>query len=84
MIESGLIDEVKGLLNQGYNEKYISMQGLGYKEIILYLKGLIPLEEAIDQLKTNTRHFAKRQITWFIVKSLRIYLPMRVKQSFQI
>ncbi|WP_205665765.1 tRNA (adenosine(37)-N6)-dimethylallyltransferase MiaA [Anoxybacter fermentans] len=65
MIEAGLVEEVKGLLDEGYSPDLVSMQGLGYKEIIGYLKGEYDLEEAIYRLKRNTRHFAKRQLTWF-------------------
>ncbi|MDD4679344.1 MAG: tRNA (adenosine(37)-N6)-dimethylallyltransferase MiaA [Clostridia bacterium] len=65
MMESGLIKEVTDILDRGYSRDLISMQGLGYKEIINYLKGLSTLEESINILKRNTRRFAKRQITWF-------------------
>ena len=65
MIRNGLVEEVAGLLHSGYSEDLLSMQGLGYKEIIPYVKGECTLEEASDLLKKNTRHFAKRQITWF-------------------
>ena len=65
MLEKGLIDEVQGLLGEGLNRSFISMQGLGYKEILAYLEGEITLDEAIYILKRDTRHFAKRQITWF-------------------
>ena len=65
MLEKGLIDEVKALQAEGLNRNYISMQGLGYKEILAYLEGEISLEEAVYILKRDTRHFAKRQITWF-------------------
>ncbi|MFZ5644188.1 MAG: tRNA (adenosine(37)-N6)-dimethylallyltransferase MiaA [Bacillota bacterium] len=65
MILRGLVDEVKSLLERGYSEELTSMQGLGYKEIILYLKGKMTLEEAVDLLKKRTRNFAKRQLTWF-------------------
>jgi tRNA dimethylallyltransferase len=65
MIEKGLIDEVQGLMNMGYSETLISMQGLGYKEIITYLNGQCSLEEASSTLKQSTRHFGKRQLTWF-------------------
>ena len=65
MIEAGLVEEVKKLLNMGYKEDLVSMQGLGYKEIVKYLKGEYSLEEAIEILKRDTRHFAKRQLTWF-------------------
>ncbi len=65
MIESGLIDEVKSLLSQGISINYQSMQGIGYKEIFPYLNGEITLEETIELIKLNTRHYAKRQKTFF-------------------
>ena len=65
MINDGLEDEVKRLLDMGYNEKNVSMQGIGYKEMVSYIRGDISLEEAIELIKKNTRNFAKRQLTWF-------------------
>lgn len=65
MLKDGLIDEVQKLLNMGYTKNLVSMQGLGYKEIIDYLQGKTSLDEAIYILKRDTRHFAKRQLTWF-------------------
>ena len=65
MIEEGLIEEVQNLLNMGYGRDLVSMQAIGYKEIISYLYGETSLQEAIDILKRNTRRFAKRQLTWF-------------------
>lgn len=65
MIDNGLIDEVKKLLDMGYSENLVSMQGIGYKEIIPYIKGEVSLDYAVTELKKATRHFAKRQITWF-------------------
>lgn len=65
MIEMGLIEEVQGLLDYGCQPDMVSMQGLGYKEIISYLNGECSLEEAVYILKRDTRHFAKRQLTWF-------------------
>ena len=65
MLEEGLADEVKGLLDRGYTRNLVSMQGLGYKEIAAYLEGEITLDEAVYILKRDTRHFAKRQLTWF-------------------
>jgi tRNA dimethylallyltransferase len=65
MISNGLINEVNNLLNMGYSENYVSMQGLGYKEIVKYLKGQYSLDEAVDILKRDSRRFAKRQLTWF-------------------
>ena len=65
MLEDGLIEEVKALKEKGYTKDMVSMQGLGYKEILDYLNGECTLEEAIYILKRDTRHFAKRQLTWF-------------------
>jgi len=65
MLENGLVEEVKKLKNMGYHRDMVSMQGLGYKEILDYLDGKYSLEEAIYILKRETRHFAKRQLTWF-------------------
>lgn len=65
MIRNGFIDEVKNLIKSGLTEKNQCMQAIGYKEIYSYLKGEIPLEQAIDLIKLNTRHYAKRQITFF-------------------
>lgn len=65
MVEEGLIEEVCTLKAQGFTRDMVSMQGLGYKEILDYLDGKTTLEEAIYILKRDTRHFAKRQITWF-------------------
>lgn len=65
MIAGGLVEEVKRLLERGYNPGLTSMQGLGYKEISGYLQGQYSLDEATELLKRNTRRFAKRQLTWF-------------------
>ncbi len=65
MLEEGLIQEVEQLLQMGCTRDMVSMQGLGYKEIIDYLQGEISLEEAVYRIKRDTRHFAKRQLTWF-------------------
>lgn len=65
MLEKGLVDEVKKLKAMGCTKDMVSMQGLGYKEILSYLDGDISLDEAVYILKRDTRHFAKRQLTWF-------------------
>lgn len=65
MMADGLVEEVQALKNMGCTRNLVSMQGLGYKEILDYLNGECTLEEAIYILKRDTRHFAKRQITWF-------------------
>ena len=65
MIEKGLVEEVEKLVEMGYDRSTIAMQGLGYKEILAYLKKEMTLDEAIEILKRDTRRYAKRQITWF-------------------
>lgn len=65
MVDNGLIDETKKMMSLGLNENYQSMAGIGYKEMIPYVKGEITLEQAKDNLKQATRRYAKRQITWF-------------------
>lgn len=65
MLEQGLVEEVRKLKEMGLTENDISMQGLGYKEILAYLDGRMTLEEAVYVIKRDTRHFAKRQLTWF-------------------
>lgn len=65
IVEKGLVDEVKSLIESGLSIDSISMQGIGYKEIVEYLEGNIPLDKAVENIKQNTRHMAKRQVTWF-------------------
>ena len=65
MMAQGLVDEVKRLAESGCTSDMVSMQGLGYKEILDYLDGHITLDEAVYLIKRDTRHFAKRQLTWF-------------------
>lgn len=65
MLKNGLVEEVQRLKERGYTRDMVSMQGLGYKEILSYLNGERTLEEAVYILKRDTRHFAKRQLTWF-------------------
>ncbi|NTV90251.1 MAG: tRNA (adenosine(37)-N6)-dimethylallyltransferase MiaA [Clostridiales bacterium] len=65
MLENGLVGEVKKLVELGYDKNSVAMQGLGYKEILSYLRGETSLDEAVDILKMDTRRYAKRQITWF-------------------
>lgn len=66
MIADGLVEEVRSLIDKGYDKNLVSMQAIGYKEIIEYLEGNTTLEDAINILKRNTRRFAKRQYTWFL------------------
>lgn len=65
MMEQGLLEEVQKLSDMGYHKGMVSMQGLGYKELLSYLNGECSLEEAVYIIKRETRHFAKRQLTWF-------------------
>lgn len=65
MLEQGLLEEVKWLASAGYTKDMVSMKGLGYKELLTYLDGECSLEEAIYRLRRDTKHFAKRQLTWF-------------------
>lgn len=65
MMKKSLVDEVKNLYDMGYHKDMVSMQGLGYKELLSYLDGECSLEEAVYIIKRETRHFAKRQLTWF-------------------
>lgn len=64
MIENGLVDEVKSLINK-YDELPTAIQGLGYKEVVSYLNNEITYEEMIEKIKQETRRYAKRQLTWF-------------------
>lgn len=65
MVNDGLLDEVKRLKDMGLTKEQNSMQGLGYKEILDYLDGVCSFDEAVAKIKLETRHFAKRQLTWF-------------------
>ena len=64
MIQEGLVDEVKALRDRGFSKEMVSMQGLGYMEILEYLEGTVSEAEAIERIKTGSRHYAKRQLTW--------------------
>lgn len=79
MIEAGLVNEVQKLKDMGCSWEMVSMQGLGYKEILAYLDGEYALEEAVYIIKRETRHFAKRQLTWFKRERDVIWLD---KQTF--
>ena len=65
MLEMGLVDEIKGLLARGIPEKSTAMQAIGYKEFVAALKGECSIGEAADQVRQSSRHYAKRQLTWF-------------------
>ncbi|MBP3701525.1 MAG: tRNA (adenosine(37)-N6)-dimethylallyltransferase MiaA [Lachnospiraceae bacterium] len=76
MMEQGLVEEVKGLQARGCTRQMVAMQGLGYKEILDYLDGKSTLEEAVYIIKRDTRHFAKRQMTWFRREKDVTFIPM--------
>ena len=65
MFERGLVEEVRKLKEMGYERNITAMQGLGYKEIFAFFRGEATLEEAKYVIKRDTRHYAKRQLTWF-------------------
>ena len=65
MVEQGMVEEVRKLKQKGYTLDLVSMQGLGYKEIMMALEGVWVIEEAVYHIKRNTRRFAKRQLSWF-------------------
>lgn len=65
MISQGLEDEVRGLMEMGLDSSFTSMNGIGYKEMLEYINGECSYEDAVDKIKKNSRHYAKRQLTWF-------------------
>lgn len=79
MLKAGLVEEVAKLRSLGCDRSMVSMQGLGYKEILSYLEGEYTLEEAVYRMKRDTRHFAKRQLTWFKREKEVIWID---KQAF--
>ena len=81
MMSAGLLQEVERLRSRGYGMDLVSMQGLGYKEIYAYLEGECSLEEAVSRIKLGTRHFAKRQLTWFRREKNVIWLEKRPDSS---
>ena len=83
-LAAGLVAEVEQLVAQGYAPTLPAMRGLGYKEIVEYLQGRVGLEEAVRRLKRNTRHFAKRQFTWFRRDSRIRWLDVTTLTSGQV
>lgn len=65
MIDKGLVKEVKSLIEKGLDKNSQSLKAIGYKEVIWYLDGKISYDEMIELIKKNSRHYAKRQLTWF-------------------
>lgn len=84
MVEQGLFGEVEELLEMGLQEEDISMKGIGYKEVIAFYDGQMTEDEAIDKIKQNTRHLAKRQLTWFKRNPSIHWLPLDQVYSFVI
>lgn len=76
MMNNGLEQEVRKLIEMGYSHELVSMQGLGYKEFIPYFNGEISLEQVVDDIKKYTRRFAKRQLTWFRGQTNGTWLDM--------
>jgi len=84
MIEKGLVEEVKGLLAKGFSKDLPSFQALGYKEVVKYLDGKWSKEEMIGELKKRTRHFARRQMTWFKrFKNVKWFSPEEPEKILQ-
>lgn len=65
MLNDGLVEEVKVILKMGYDKESVALQGIGYKEIIMYLDGQISFDRAVELIKQGSRNYAKRQLTWF-------------------
>jgi len=84
MMDQGLVEEVKGLQAHGCTRQMVAMQGLGYKEIIDYLDGKLSLEEAVYIIKRDTRHFAKRQLTWFRREKDVTFIEMDDRQETEV
>jgi len=83
MMQGGLAEEVRRLLSAGLSDGTTAMQALGYKEIVQYLRGEISLEEAADLVKLGTRHYAKRQISWFKRDARVHWIPAEGRNAVQ-
>ena len=82
MIARGLVDEVKGLVEKGYSLDLPALQSVGYRQIGLYLRGELSLDEAVILIKRDTRHLAKRQLTWFRAdKQIRWFDPEKDREK---
>ncbi len=84
MIADGLVSEVKALKAMGLNRQMPAVKGLGYKEIWDYLEGGLSLEEAVYQIKRDTRHFAKRQMTWFRREKDAVFVPLDHREEREV
>ena len=76
MVAEGLVEEVRNFFNKGYSEELTSMKAIGYKEFFPYFKGEASLLACIDKLKQNTRHYAKRQLTWFTHQADPVFIEV--------
>ena len=65
MMRDGLLEEARRIYEHGYDPKLPAMQSIGYKQLFAYFRGELSLDEAVETIKIDTRHFAKRQLTWF-------------------
>jgi len=85
MLDAGLLEEVELLLNKGYSHRLKPLQSLGYRHMIRFLKGESSLDEAVSQLRRDTRHYAKRQLTWFRADpEIRWYHPEALTDVYSI
>ncbi|SHI98165.1 tRNA dimethylallyltransferase [Clostridium cavendishii DSM 21758] len=84
MLEKGLLEEVIALKKSGLTPSMQSMQGIGYKELMYYLEGSIPLEKAIEMIKQGTRNYAKRQLTWFRRDKRAVFLDKDILSEEEI
>ena len=84
MMEEGLLSEVEELIRLGYGACPVSMQGLGYKQLLAYKKGNTELSEAVSEIKLQTRHFAKRQLTWFRREEDAVFFDRSLKSDREI
>ena len=85
MIQRGLVDEVKQLVDRGYDSNLTVMSGIGYKQIGLFLKGELSLPAAIQQIKFETHRLARHQYSWFRLKDDRIrWFDIQRKKEAQI
>ena len=84
MFEKGLLDEVKTLFEKGIDEKFTSMQGIGYKEVLEHLRGNLTLDECKDLIKQSTRRYAKRQVSWFKREQNTVQIDMFCEKKLEI
>ena len=83
MMEAGFVSEVKDLLSRGYNPELNSLDSLGYREIISFLKGKLEYSKMVEEIKKNTRRFAKRQLTWFRKENRIKWIDMHIYSDLQ-